>query len=114
MGRNPEVLPLITGAAMSYCCVPGCTSYQRKESDKELSFHRFPIYFYIYIYIYIYIFFYKTARGIRHPSSAHFSTSAILNRGSSSRLVVQVIVVYLYLRVSSHRNLAFDFKMAAA
>ncbi len=42
MGRNPEVLPLITGAAMSYCCVPGCTSYQRKECDKELSFHRFP------------------------------------------------------------------------
>ncbi len=30
VGRNPEVLPLITGAAMSYCCVPGCTSYQRK------------------------------------------------------------------------------------
>ncbi len=27
VGRNPEVLPLITGAAMSYCCVPGCTSY---------------------------------------------------------------------------------------
>ncbi len=103
MGRNPEVLPLITGAAMSYCCVPGCTSYQRKECDKELSFHRFLIFF-----------FYKTARGIRHPSSAHFSTSAILNRGSSSRLVVQVIVVYLYFRVSSHRSLAFDFKMAAA
>ncbi len=59
-------------------------------------------------------FFYKTAHGIRHPSSAHFSTSAILNRGSSSRLVVQVIVVYLYFRVSSHRSLAFDFKMAAA
>ncbi len=71
---------------MSYCCVPGCTSYQRKECDKELSFHRFPIC----------IFFNKTARGILHPSSAHFSTSAILNRGSSSRLVVQVIVVYLY------------------
>ncbi len=32
-------------------------------------------------------FFYKTARGIRHPSSAHFSTSAILNRGSSFRWV---------------------------
>ncbi len=103
VGRNPEVLPLITGAAMSYCCVPGCTSYQRKECDKELSFHRFPMFF-----------FNKTARGIRHPSSAHFSTSAILNRGSSSRLVVQVIVVYLYFRVSSHRSLAFDFKMAAA
>ncbi len=109
MGRNPEVLPLITGAAMSYCCVPGCTSYQRKECDKELSFHGFPI-----IFLYYYIFFNKTARGIRHPSSAHFSTSAILNRGSSSRLVVQVIVVYLYFRVSSHRSLAFDFKMAAA
>ncbi len=37
-----------------------------------------------------------------------------LNGGSSSRLVVQVIVVYLYFRVSSHRSLAFDFKMAAA
>ncbi len=110
MGRNPEVLPLITGAAMSYCCVPGCTSYQRKECDKELSFHRFPN----IIIIYIFFFFYKTARGIRHPSSAHFSTSAILNRGSSSRLVVQVIVVYLYFRVSSHRSLTFDFKMAAA
>ncbi len=107
MGRNPEVLPLITGAAMSYCCVPGCTSYQRKECDKELSFHRV-------LNIIIIIFFYKTARGIRHPSSAHFSTSAILNRGSSSRLVVQVIAVYLYFRVSSHRCLAFDFKMAAA
>ncbi len=58
--------------------------------------------------------FYKTARGIRHPSSANFSTSAILNRGSSSRLVVQVIVVYRYFRVSSHRSLTFDFKMAAA
>ncbi len=53
-------------------------------------------------------FFNKTACGIRHPSSAHFSTSAILNRGSSTRLVVQVIVVYLYFRVSSHRSLAFD------
>ncbi len=46
VGRNPEVLPLITGAAMSYCCVPGCTSYQRKECDKELSFHRFPMSFF--------------------------------------------------------------------
>ncbi|KAL1270855.1 hypothetical protein QQF64_029871 [Cirrhinus molitorella] len=27
---------------MSYCCVPGCTSYQRKQCDQELSFHRFP------------------------------------------------------------------------
>ncbi len=98
VGRNPEVLPIITGAAMSYCCVPGCTSYQRKECDKELSFHRFPIIIYIYIF-----FFNKTARGIRHPSSAHFSTSAILNLSSSSRLVVQVIVVYLYFRVYSHR-----------
>ncbi len=87
-------------------CVP---SYQRKECDKELSFHRFPIIIRIFFF-----FFYKTSRGIRHPSSANFSTSAILNRGSSSRLVVQVIVVYRYFRVSSHRSLAFDFKMAAA
>ncbi len=48
VGRNPEVLPLITGAAMSYCCVPGCTSYQRKECDKELSFHRCPMYLFIF------------------------------------------------------------------
>ncbi len=48
VGRNPEVLPLITGAAMSYCCVPGCTSYQRKECDKELSFHHFPIIIYFF------------------------------------------------------------------
>ncbi|KAI2666925.1 THAP domain-containing protein 2 [Labeo rohita] len=27
---------------MAYCCVPGCTSYQHKDSDKKLSFHRFP------------------------------------------------------------------------
>ncbi len=68
----------------------------------------------VYIFFISFLFFNKTARGIRHPSSAHFSTSTILNRGSSSRLVVQVIVVYLYFRVSSHRSLAFDFKMAAA
>ncbi|XP_076835700.1 uncharacterized protein LOC143481554 [Brachyhypopomus gauderio] len=27
---------------MAYCCVPGCKSYQRRECDKNLSFHRFP------------------------------------------------------------------------
>ncbi|XP_056313980.1 uncharacterized protein LOC130229290 [Danio aesculapii] len=27
---------------MAYCCVPGCVSYQRREDDKMLSFHRFP------------------------------------------------------------------------
>ncbi|XP_064171089.1 activating transcription factor 7-interacting protein 2 isoform X1 [Anguilla rostrata] len=27
---------------MAYCCVPGCTSYQRRECDQGLSFHRFP------------------------------------------------------------------------
>ncbi len=32
--RNPDALPLIRGAAMSYCCVPGCTYHQWKECDK--------------------------------------------------------------------------------
>ncbi|XP_035259887.1 uncharacterized protein LOC118231967 isoform X1 [Anguilla anguilla] len=27
---------------MAYCCVPRCTSYQRRECDQGLSFHRFP------------------------------------------------------------------------
>ncbi len=52
VGRNPEVLPLITGAAMSYCCVPGCTSYQRKECDKELSFHRCPMFFFFFFFFF--------------------------------------------------------------
>ncbi len=41
MGRNPELLPFITGAAIIVVFQTVCTSYQRKECDKELSFHRF-------------------------------------------------------------------------
>ncbi|XP_042560536.1 THAP domain-containing protein 2-like isoform X3 [Clupea harengus] len=28
---------------MSYCCVPECRSYKRKESGKRKTFHRFPV-----------------------------------------------------------------------
>ncbi len=103
---------------------PGSIAFNHRSSDVILLCSRLYILstkrvwlkscHFIAFRLFFFFFFIKTARGIRHPSSAHFSTSAILNRGSSSRLVVQVIVVYLYFRVSSHRSLAFDFKMAAA
>ncbi len=104
---------------------PGSIAFNHRSSDVILLCSRLYIlstkrvwlkswHFIAFRLLLLLLFFNKTARGIRHPSSAHFSTSAILNRGSSSRLVVQVFVVYLYFRVSSHRSLAFDFKMAVA
>ncbi len=50
VGRNPEVLPLITGAAVILLC-SRLYILSTKKCDKELSFHRFPINIYIYIYI---------------------------------------------------------------
>lgn len=45
-GRNPgRALGAQKGdedASMAYCCVPGCTSYHRRQRESALSFHRFP------------------------------------------------------------------------
>ena len=119
VGRKPEVSPLIIGESWMRWRI---VVFNDVVSILKLYIHFFHTLDYIQWHLFINkIFFLYIIQRVKNEAGMNYIhilywilSSNSVNRGSSFRLVVQGIVVYLYFRGSSHRSLTFKFKMAAA